>query len=154
MLAGLADHRLLIREAAEDRLHQDYRSPLFPEAPQLLAGLLAGGALAACWSGAGPTLLGICVDGRRGRVRRPPWRPWAQPGPRTVLVLRADLPGLVSGDGRPCLALGAAPPPRLQPRSRGVPAPTGAGLFDFDAQGCAPFGPDPGAPTLGWPASS
>ena len=39
MLAGLADSRVLIREATEDRIHQDYRSPLFPEAPKLLAGL-------------------------------------------------------------------------------------------------------------------
>ena len=59
----------MIREATEDRLHQDYRSPMFPEAPQLLARLVAAGALASCWSGAGPTLLGIC-DGEHGeRVR-------------------------------------------------------------------------------------
>lgn len=60
LLAGLADRDLLVREAAEDRLHQDYRSPLFPEAPQLLSRLVDGGARAACWSGAGPSLLGIC----------------------------------------------------------------------------------------------
>ena len=65
LVAGLADHRLLVREATEDRLHQDYRSPLFPEAPMLLAGLLEGGALAVCWSGAGPSLLGI-FDGPNG----------------------------------------------------------------------------------------
>lgn len=57
LLAGLANHRVLIKEAADDRLHQDYRSPLFPEAPKLLAALLQNGALAACWSGAGPSLL-------------------------------------------------------------------------------------------------
>ncbi|HYA68809.1 MAG TPA: homoserine kinase [Acidimicrobiales bacterium] len=70
LLAGLADRELLTREAAEDRLHQDYRSPLFPEAPQLLARLLAAGALASCWSGAGPSLIGICnaVDGERVRA--------------------------------------------------------------------------------------
>ncbi len=66
LLAGLADRDLMIREATEDRLHQDYRSPLFPEAPQLLARLVKAGALASCWSGAGPTLLGIC-DGERRR---------------------------------------------------------------------------------------
>ena len=64
LLAGLADRSLMIREATEDRLHQDYRSPLFPEAPQLLARMVRAGALAACWSGAGPTLLGICDAGR------------------------------------------------------------------------------------------
>ena len=30
LLAGLADRHVLISEATEDRLHQDYRSPLFP----------------------------------------------------------------------------------------------------------------------------
>lgn len=60
LLAGLADRRLLVREATEDRLHQTARTPLFPESTHLLAGLVDAGALAACWSGAGPTLLGIC----------------------------------------------------------------------------------------------
>lgn len=60
LLAGLADRRLLVREAAEDRLHQDYRTPLFPEAPHLLGRLLEAGARAACWSGAGPSLLAVC----------------------------------------------------------------------------------------------
>ncbi len=59
LIAGLADSRMLIGEATEDRLHQDYRSPLFPAAPKLLSRLSAGGALAVCWSGAGPSLLGI-----------------------------------------------------------------------------------------------
>jgi len=60
LLAGLADRDVLVREAAEDRLHQDYRTPLFPEAPHLLGRLTDGGARAACWSGAGPSLLAIC----------------------------------------------------------------------------------------------
>jgi homoserine kinase len=60
LLAGLADRHRLIPEAAEDRLHQGPRSALFPEAPALLAGLLEAGALAACWSGAGPSLVGLC----------------------------------------------------------------------------------------------
>ena len=71
LLAGLADHTALIAAATEDRLHQNARAKLFPEAPALLDGLLQAGALASCWSGAGPTLLGICTgdtapDGRRG----------------------------------------------------------------------------------------
>lgn len=70
LLAGLADRSLLLREATEDRLHQDYRSPLFPEAPQLLSRLLQAGALATCWSGAGPSVIGICnaVDGEKVRA--------------------------------------------------------------------------------------
>ena len=60
LIAGLADSRLLIGEATEDRLHQDFRSPFFPAAPKLLSAMSAGGALAVCWSGSGPSLLGIC----------------------------------------------------------------------------------------------
>ena len=80
LIAGLADSRVLIAEATEDRLHQDYRSPLFPAAPKLMAALTAGGALAACWSGAGPSLLGICrgIDAPQRTVRgrgRPSPRP-------------------------------------------------------------------------------
>lgn len=60
LIAGLADHTKLIAEACDDRLHQDARSTLFPEAPELLRGLREAGALASCWSGAGPSLLAIC----------------------------------------------------------------------------------------------
>jgi homoserine kinase len=102
LLAGLADRSLLVREATEDRLHQDYRSPMFPEAPQLLARLVAAGALASCWSGAGPTLLGIC-DGTDGeRVRDGAEEAMADVGVAgRALLLRPDLDGLVidGGDG-------------------------------------------------------
>jgi homoserine kinase len=107
LLAGLADRSLLIRESTEDRLHQDYRSPLFPEAPQLLARLVAAGAMASCWSGAGPTLLGIC-DGADGeRVRAAAASAMEDIGvPGRALVLRADVEGLIVEDvphssGRP-----------------------------------------------------
>lgn len=63
LLAGLADRSLLIGAAGEDRLHQSQREHLFPEAPELLAHLTKAGALVSCWSGAGPSLIGIC-DGR------------------------------------------------------------------------------------------
>ncbi|MDA8184731.1 MAG: homoserine kinase [Actinomycetota bacterium] len=69
LLAGLADRNVLVHEATEDRLHQDYRIPLFPEAPQILARLVEKGALAACWSGAGPSLLAICDGAESERVR-------------------------------------------------------------------------------------
>ncbi len=68
LVAGLADHRRLISAATEDRLHQPYRADLFPESRPLMAGLVKAGALAACWSGAGPTVLGICTSGDAGRV--------------------------------------------------------------------------------------
>src|SRR5579864_7600735 len=69
LLAGLADHRLLSPAATEDRLHQTHRAPLHPPAEQLLAGLVSAGALAACWSGAGPSLLGVCRRDTAPRVR-------------------------------------------------------------------------------------
>ncbi len=99
LLAGLADHRLLVREATEDRLHQDYRSPLFPEAPKLLTGLVDGGALAACWSGAGPSLLGICTAREAPSVAGAARHSLADAGVAgRVLTLRADTRGLVRGE--------------------------------------------------------
>jgi homoserine kinase len=70
LLAGLADGRVLEPAAAEDRLHQDARTPLFPEAPTILAGLIAAGALMSCWSGAGPSLLAVCTEGAAAAVTR------------------------------------------------------------------------------------
>lgn len=99
LLAGLADRALLVREATEDRLHQDYRSPLFPEAPQLLTRLVAAGALASCWSGAGPTLVGFCDGGDVARVSAEMEKALAEVGvPGEVQVLRPDLEGLVVDD--------------------------------------------------------
>jgi homoserine kinase len=60
LLAGLADRSLLDAAATGDRLHQPARAALFPEADELIWHLVAGGARAACWSGAGTSILGIC----------------------------------------------------------------------------------------------
>jgi homoserine kinase len=68
LLAGLADQRMLIPEAGEDRLHQDARMALFPEAPDILTGLRAAGALMSCWSGAGPSLLAVCPSDATSRL--------------------------------------------------------------------------------------
>ena len=62
LLAGLSDGAELVTAAGEDRLHQDARAPLYPEAPVLLRALRDAGAVVSCWSGAGPTLLAICRD--------------------------------------------------------------------------------------------
>ncbi|MDP8975521.1 MAG: homoserine kinase [Actinomycetota bacterium] len=69
LVTGLADRRLLVPEAAEDRLHQPARGRLFPEAAGLIAKLAAAGALAACWSGAGPSLIAICDQDRAHPLR-------------------------------------------------------------------------------------
>jgi homoserine kinase len=70
LLAGLADHRRLVAAATEDRLHQTWRSALFPEANLFLVALVDAGALATCWSGAGPSILAICTVGTEGTVAR------------------------------------------------------------------------------------
>ena len=95
LLAGLADRRLLVKEATEDRLHQAARAPLFPQSGHLLAGLVDAGALASCWSGAGPSLLGICTVEAGPRVRGAGDELLAAAGvPGRALLLRADLEGL------------------------------------------------------------
>lgn len=105
LIAGLADSRLLVKEATEDRLHQDYRSPLFPAAPTLLSRLSAGGALAVCWSGAGPALLGICRGTDAANVRSAAQAALADTDvPGQALVLQPDMHGLIvdrdGSDGR------------------------------------------------------
>lgn len=99
LVAGLADRRLLVHEATEDRLHQTARSPLFPEASHLLAGLLDAGALAACWSGAGPSLLGICDVANAARVRARGDELLAEAGiTGAAHLLEADFEGIVVED--------------------------------------------------------
>jgi homoserine kinase len=96
LIAGLADSRVLISEATEDRLHQDYRSPLFPAAPKLLASMSAGGALAVCWSGAGPSLLGITLATVAPAVQAAAVTALADADiSGQVLVLRPDMHGLI-----------------------------------------------------------
>ena len=95
LLSGLADRRRLVPEATEDRLHQPARAALFPEADDLLAGLVEAGALAACWSGAGPSLLAICGVEGASRVRVAGERLMVQAGiPGRALLAEPDLEGL------------------------------------------------------------
>jgi homoserine kinase len=99
LLAGLADHHLLVREATEDRLHQSARSSLFPEASHLLSGLLDAGALAACWSGAGPSLLAMCQARMAPKVRASGELLLAEANvPGRAVVLPADRDGLTIHD--------------------------------------------------------
>jgi homoserine kinase len=129
LLAGLADHRMLTKEAGEDRLHQDYRSPLFPEAPKLLNALLAGGALMACWSGAGPTLLGVTTLEGAGPLRQAASAAMAEAGVGgEALILHPDRAGLVRGDA------GRLPPrdQRARDEGQGGHSAPSSGVFDFD----------------------
>lgn len=96
LLAGLGDRRLLVHDATEDRLHQTARAPLFPEAPHLLAELVEAGALASCWSGAGPSLLGICDRRAAAQVRAAGDELLAEAGvPGKAVLLAADTDGLI-----------------------------------------------------------
>ena len=100
LLEGLADSRKLVPAAGGDRLHQPPRVRLFPEAPQLLAALERAGARAACWSGAGPTLLGICDAGHSEQVAHAGRAALVAAGVAgRVLVLHADAAGVVVGEG-------------------------------------------------------
>jgi homoserine kinase len=53
----------LLREAMRDRLHQPARTALFPAMPAFFAAALDAGALGACLSGAGSTLLALVENG-------------------------------------------------------------------------------------------
>jgi homoserine kinase len=99
LLAGLADPAYLVADATADRIHQPARTALFPEAPTLLRGLVDAGALAASWSGAGPTLIGVVHAGSLEVVASGAESALASSGvPGRVLTLRADRRGLVYGD--------------------------------------------------------
>jgi homoserine kinase len=96
LIAGLADHRLLVREATEDRLHQGQRTPLFPESSRLLRGLVEAGAMATCWSGAGPSLLAFCTHATAETVRMRGEELMVEAGVGgRALVIPADHDGLV-----------------------------------------------------------
>ena len=131
---GLPIRRRLVREATEDRLHEPARTPLFPEAPALLAGLVEAGAPAACWSGAGPSLLAFCdresapvvrerrraVAGGGAASRRRASRPVASGHSRVWWSSRSD-----GGVGspvplEPSRDLIAIPNPHPGPRLRGA----------------------------------
>lgn len=96
LISGLADGDFLVPEAMHDRLHQQQRTPLFPESEPLIQRLVEGGAAAACWSGAGPTLLGVVVGHEKAeRVRRAGERAMEEEGVSgTARVVVADTGGL------------------------------------------------------------
>jgi homoserine kinase len=68
LVSSLGDHRLLRQGLFEDSVHQHQRERLFPQAPVILSSLLDHGALGACWSGAGSTMIGFVRDENVGTV--------------------------------------------------------------------------------------
>ena len=96
VIAGMADARRLRPEAFDDRLHQQQRTPLFPESEIILRALRDGGALGSCWSGAGPTMLGICARAGAGAVLEAAQRSLQATGVAgRCRVLEPDRTGLV-----------------------------------------------------------
>jgi homoserine kinase len=100
LVAGLSDHRQLVAAAAEDRLHQPARTRLFPPAPAILSALQDGGALMSCWSGAGSSLLAVCVAGTERAVAAAGERALVATGvPGRVLAAEADPVGITVSPG-------------------------------------------------------
>lgn len=96
LIAGLADHHGFVASAMDDNLHQPYRMSLLPFAEPLLATLREAGAAGSCWSGAGSTMLGLCLPDTAHDVAVAA-REFlaARSVPGTVLTLEADRTGLV-----------------------------------------------------------
>jgi len=68
-VAGLAAGRTdLLARMTVDRLHEPYRAKVFPELPRLVAAAREAGALGACLSGAGSTVMAF-VDSMTGITR-------------------------------------------------------------------------------------
>ena len=62
LVAALASGQSdVLGEATRDRLHQPYRLPLFPAGARLLETALQAGAVGAFTSGAGPSVLALCL---------------------------------------------------------------------------------------------
>ena len=98
VVAAMADASRWSHEAMEDRLHQGQRTSLFPESASLLRGLVDAGALASCWSGAGPSVLAVCTVASADAVRGAGEALLGDAGVDGVaLRLDADREGLVVG---------------------------------------------------------
>jgi homoserine kinase len=68
-VAGLAAGRTdLLARMTVDRLHEPYRAKVFPQFPRMIAAAREAGALGACLSGAGSTILAF-VDSMTGITR-------------------------------------------------------------------------------------
>lgn len=96
MIGGLADHRQLMTTAGQDRLHQNYRTDLYPESVELLRSLTEGGALVSFWSGAGPSLMSVCLRDSVDAVQASAARAMETVGMAgTVELFQADTVGVV-----------------------------------------------------------
>lgn len=65
---SLGNAALLTPELFEDRLHQKQRCALFPESERIIQLLLDSGAIGACWSGAGSSILAFALRDSAGTI--------------------------------------------------------------------------------------
>ena len=90
----------LLLEATDDRLHQPYRAASMPETAALVAELRRNG-VAACVSGAGPTVLALTVAGQASRPAPDGWREEpivvAADGGRILTVRHAGVDPVAAG---------------------------------------------------------
>ncbi len=97
VVVGMADHTKFVDAIVNrERLHQPYRTKLYPESVGLLRSMLNSGALASFWSGAGPSLIGVCHRDVANDVLIAAKDALSQSGlPGVVDMLDADPVGLV-----------------------------------------------------------
>jgi homoserine kinase len=105
-VAAISEGRLdLLSAATVDRLHEPYRAAAYPELPELLAAARAAGAMGACLSGAGSTVLAFSQDLAAAATI-------ASAMERRALALRLTGRALVQGvrsEGVRAVAVGAQP---------------------------------------------
>lgn len=89
-----AGERVLLREAAKDRLHQPYRAKLLPGMVEVLEAAERAGALCAFLSGAGSTVVAL-ADQEAEKVGRQMAEAWRRKGMgTTVKILAVDRQGV------------------------------------------------------------
>jgi homoserine kinase len=97
LIAGLARHEDFIDWSMDDALHQPYRAELLSFADDLLHHLRESGASASCWSGAGPSMLGLVMNDTADDVALAAKEfLHARSIPGEVYLLDADRTGLVT----------------------------------------------------------
>ncbi len=97
LIAGLADHQAFCDGSTDDRLHQPYRTPLISFSAALLETLRDAGAAGSCWSGAGSSMLALCVGAATTSVAAAARSFLADNAiAGDVLTLEADRMGLVT----------------------------------------------------------
>ncbi|HEX6799302.1 MAG TPA: threonine synthase [Ktedonobacterales bacterium] len=141
LVAALATgDREAVAAAMDDRFHEPYRTPLFPQLPDLRAAAYEAGALGVCLSGGGSSVLALAADDRAQDVAgglREAARALAVPG--CVLIAGIDRRGaMVTDDADEEVPVPQPGEPGLAPTLAGQRGAVGAageaGLAATDAE--------------------